>query len=72
MPTEDFIALGPGKGGKGLPQSDISKVISHLWKNEVPEIRVVYENKANARKLEVGYKTTEESSSPCTLNLISL
>ncbi|AFR98430.2 hypothetical protein C343_06408 [Cryptococcus neoformans C23] len=52
MPTEDFIALGPGKGGKGLPQSDISKVISHLWKNEVPEIRVVYENKANARKLE--------------------
>lgn len=53
MPTEDYIALGPGKGGKGLPQSDISKVISHLWKNEVSEIRTVYENRANAKKLEV-------------------
>ncbi|KAE8542910.1 hypothetical protein D1P53_000973 [Cryptococcus gattii VGV] len=52
MPTEDYIALGPGKGGKGLPQSDISKVISHLWKNEVSEIRTVYENRANAKKLE--------------------
>lgn len=53
MPTEDYIALGPGKGGKGLPQSDISKVISHLWKNEVSEIRTVYESRANAKKLEV-------------------
>lgn len=63
MPTEDYIALGPGKGGKGLPQSDISKVISHLWKNEVSEIRTVYENRANAKKLEVSYKITEESPS---------
>lgn len=67
MPTEDYIALGPGKGGKGLPQSDISKVISHLWKNEIPDIRAVYENRANARKLEVSYKIAEESSSPRTL-----
>lgn len=72
MFIEDFIVFGFGKGGKGFFQLDISKVISYLWKNEVLEIRVVYENKVNVRKFEVGYKIMEELLFFCILNFIFL
>ncbi|WVR06041.1 hypothetical protein IAU60_003069 [Kwoniella sp. DSM 27419] len=51
-PTEEFLSLGRGKAGKGLPQADISKVISNLWKSESAQRRAFYEEKASLRKLE--------------------
>ncbi|WRT64334.1 uncharacterized protein IL334_001266 [Kwoniella shivajii] len=51
-PTEEFLSLGRGKTGKGLPQAHISKLISTLWKNETPDRRAFYEQKANLRKIE--------------------
>ncbi|WVQ82751.1 hypothetical protein IAT38_004883 [Cryptococcus sp. DSM 104549] len=51
-PTEEFLALGQGKTGKGLPQADISKVISYLWKHETADRRRMYETQAELKKAE--------------------
>lgn len=45
--------LGGGKGGRGLPQAEISRVISVLWKREDSERRRHYENLAAQAKEEV-------------------
>lgn len=50
---ELFGQLGGGKGGRGLPQAEISRVISVLWKREDPERRRHYENLAAQAKEEV-------------------
>lgn len=47
--------LGGGKGGRGLPQAEISRVISVLWKREDPERRRHYENLAAQAKEEVSF-----------------
>nr|XP_019049443.1 hypothetical protein I302_03232 [Kwoniella bestiolae CBS 10118]OCF28373.1 hypothetical protein I302_03232 [Kwoniella bestiolae CBS 10118] len=52
QPTEEFLSLGRGKTGKGLPQAHISKLISTLWKNETEERKAFYERKADLRKIE--------------------
>nr|XP_019015126.1 uncharacterized protein I206_01214 [Kwoniella pini CBS 10737]OCF53907.1 hypothetical protein I206_01214 [Kwoniella pini CBS 10737] len=51
-PTEQFLSLGSGKTGKGLPQAHISKLISTLWKNETEERKAFYERAADLRKIE--------------------
>ncbi|OCF37639.1 hypothetical protein I317_04365 [Kwoniella heveanensis CBS 569] len=51
-PTEAFLSLGRGKNGKGLPQADISKLISNLWKSETAERKAFYERKADLKKIE--------------------
>lgn len=53
-PTEGLLSLGRGKGGRGLPQADISKMISMLWKREAQQTRGEYERRAEMKKLEVG------------------
>jgi hypothetical protein len=52
-PTEGYLSLGPGKTGRGLPQADISKMISMLWKRETPEVRAEYERLSELKKIEV-------------------
>lgn len=49
--------LGGGKGGRGLPQAEISRVISVLWKREDPERRRHYENLAAKAKEEVSLRS---------------
>ena len=61
-PTEGLLSLGRGKTGRGLPQADISKMISMLWKRETPEVRAEYEKLSETRKLQV-------RSVPASLNL---
>jgi hypothetical protein len=52
--SADLLAeLGGGKAGRGLPQADISKMISLLWKKETEEGRRKYEQMAELKKLEV-------------------
>ncbi|KAL1406003.1 hypothetical protein Q8F55_007686 [Vanrija albida] len=41
-----------GKGGKGLPQAEISQLISRLWKGEPAAVRSQYEHKAEVAKQE--------------------
>lgn len=53
-PTEGLLALGRGKFGRGLPQADISKLISSLWRSETPEVRAKYERLSDQKKMEVG------------------
>ena len=52
-PTEGLLSLGRGKTGRGLPQADISKMISMLWKRETPKIRGEYEKRSEMKKQEV-------------------
>lgn len=52
-PTEGYLSLGRGKTGRGLPQADISKMISTLWKRETEAVRTKYENMAEQKKQEV-------------------
>ena len=52
-PTEGLLSLGRGKTGRGLPQADISKMISMLWKQESPEVRTQYERMSEMKKQEV-------------------
>jgi len=47
--------LGGGKAGRGLPQADISKFISVLWKKEKDEVRRKYEQLAEIKKIEVSF-----------------
>ena len=54
-PTEGLLSLGRGKLGRGLPQADISKMISMLWKRESPIVRDHYETLALIKKREVGW-----------------
>ncbi|ORY29345.1 hypothetical protein BCR39DRAFT_174618 [Naematelia encephala] len=51
-PTEGMLALGKGKAGRGLPQADISKMISLLWKRESAEVRGTYERLSETEKAE--------------------
>ena len=57
-PTQGLLSLGRGKTGRGLPQADISKMISMLWKRETPEIRAKYEHMSEMRKLQVRGETS--------------
>jgi hypothetical protein len=52
-PTEGFLSLGRGKAGRGLPQADVSKMISMLWKRESAQVRGGYEKMAQLKKVEV-------------------
>lgn len=52
-PTEGLLSLGRGKTGRGLPQADISKMISMLWKRESQEVRSKYEKMSEQKKNEV-------------------
>jgi len=52
-PTEGLLSLGRGKTGRGLPQADISKMISMLWKRESAAIRGEYERRSEVKKAEV-------------------
>lgn len=52
-PTEGMLALGRGKTGRGIPQADISKMISMLWKRESPVVRAEYERRSEEKKQEV-------------------
>lgn len=52
-PSRGLLSLGRGKTGRGLPQADISKMISLLWKRESPEVRAEYERLSETRKLQV-------------------
>lgn len=53
-PSEAFVStLGKGKTGRGIPQADISKMISQLWKRETPAIKGKYEAMSKQRKEEV-------------------
>jgi hypothetical protein len=52
-PSEGLLSLGRGKTGRGLPQADISKMISMLWKRETPEVRGDYEKRSEIKKQEV-------------------
>jgi hypothetical protein len=52
-PTEGFLSLGRGKTGRGLPQADVSKMISMLWKRESAQVRGGYEKRAQLKKVEV-------------------
>nr|XP_018267335.1 uncharacterized protein I303_01321 [Kwoniella dejecticola CBS 10117]OBR89493.1 hypothetical protein I303_01321 [Kwoniella dejecticola CBS 10117] len=63
-PTEQFLSLGTGKTGKGLPQAHISKLISTLWKNETEERKAFYERKADIRKIEHQRKYPEYKFQP--------
>lgn len=56
-PSAIMLQIGRGKGGRGLPQADISKMISVLWKRETVETRKKYEQMSEMKKLEVS--TTE-------------
>jgi len=57
-PSEGLLSLGRGKTGRGLPQADISKMISMLWKRESAEVRSDYERMSEMRKLQVSGGTT--------------
>jgi len=52
-PTEGMLSLGKGKTGRGLPQADISKMISMLWKRETAAVRAEYERQSEMKKAEV-------------------
>ena len=52
-PTEGLLSLGRGKTGRGLPQADISKMISMLWKRESAAVRGEYERRSETKKAEV-------------------
>lgn len=52
-PTEGILNLGKGKTGRGIPQADISKLISMMWSREAPTVKKTYESMAERRKAEV-------------------
>lgn len=54
-PSEGILSLGRGKTGRGLPQADISKMISMLWKRETPDIRASYEHMSEMKKVQVSF-----------------
>jgi len=54
-PTEALLSLGSGKTGRGLPQADISKMISILWKRESEAVRAEYERRSEMKKAEVSH-----------------
>jgi len=62
-PTEGYLSLGKGKTGRGLPQADISKMISIAWKRETPEVRKKYEQMSEKRKQEVRFLIAIQSRS---------
>lgn len=64
-PTPGLLTLGSGKTGRGIPQADISKLISIMWKREKAEVRAVYEGKAEAKKAEVSFPCWQRSSAHC-------
>jgi hypothetical protein len=55
-PTEGLLSLGRGKTGRGLPQADISKMISMLWKRESASVRGEYERRSEMKKAEVSLR----------------
>jgi hypothetical protein len=52
-PTEGMLNLGKGKTGRGIPQADISKLISMMWSRETPSVKKEYDSMADRRKAEV-------------------
>ena len=52
-PSEGILNLGKGKTGRGIPQADISKLISMMWARESNVVKKEYDNLATRRKEEV-------------------
>ncbi|WVQ77003.1 hypothetical protein IAR50_006682 [Cryptococcus sp. DSM 104548] len=58
-----------GKSGKGLPQADVSKVISYLWKHETKQNKAHYERQAALRKEEHALKYPDYKFKPMRKDL---
>lgn len=52
-PTAGMLSLGKGKTGRGIPQADVSKLISLMWAREEPAVKKIYENQSAVHKKEV-------------------
>ena len=52
-PSEGILNLGKGKTGRGIPQADISKLISMMWARESDVVKKEYDALANRKKEEV-------------------
>lgn len=52
-PTAGMLSLGKGKTGRGIPQADVSKLISLMWAREEPEVKKQYERQSELQKIEV-------------------
>lgn len=52
-PTAGMLTLGKGKTGRGIPQADVSKLISMMWARETPENKKKYERQSELQKIEV-------------------
>ncbi|KAM0756316.1 hypothetical protein T439DRAFT_278173, partial [Meredithblackwellia eburnea MCA 4105] len=50
--SEQIRALKSDKELSKKPQSDISKLIGHMWREESDEVKRWYESEAELRKLE--------------------
>ena len=71
-PTEGLLSLGRGKTGRGLPQADISKMISMLWKRESAVIRGEYERRSEVKKAEVSVLLWMPQSATTTCHSITV
>lgn len=71
-PSKGILSLGRGKTGRGLPQADISKMISLLWKKEKPEAKAKYERMAEIKKLEVSELPTTLMTASRTLSWLQI
>lgn len=61
---EEIVDIsGKGKSGRGIPQSELSKTISKLWKAEPQEKKDYWEKLAQEKKLEVGGHRGDANSS---------
>lgn len=54
----DALKASSREGSKGMPQADISKLISLMWKGESKAVKAQYEKLANAKKAEVSCETS--------------
>jgi hypothetical protein len=52
-PSEGILNLGKGKTGRGIPQADISKLISMMWARESETVKKEYDGMATRKKEEV-------------------
>ncbi|ODN90209.1 hypothetical protein L198_06227 [Cryptococcus wingfieldii CBS 7118] len=64
-----YPEMREGKAGKGLPQADVSKVISYLWKHETKENKSHYERQAAIRKEEHALKYPNYKFKPVSKDL---
>lgn len=52
-PTAGMLSLGKGKTGRGIPQADVSKLISLMWAREDAEVKQKYEKQSAVQKKQV-------------------